>query len=93
MQDGNGACLRPDQDWPQRIPLKVIGRLGELRHDMIADLIRAQTGPQGEDESASGTNCKGAFVSYTFWVTLPDAAAELSLREQVTKLPGYVMQL
>ncbi len=87
------SCPRPVQDWPQRVPLKVMGRREELRPDMVADLIRAQLGPQGEDEGASHTNCKGAFVSYTFWVTLPDAEAELRLRERIAKLPGYALQL
>jgi len=87
------SCPRPEQSWPQRVPLKVMGRLGELRPDMVAGLILAQLGPQGDDEGAAQTTCKGAFVSYTFWVTLPDAAAEVRLREDLLKLPGYVMQL
>lgn len=87
------SCPDLEQSWPQRVPLKVLGRQGELRPDMVADLILAQLGPQGDDEGASQTNCKGAFVSYTFWITLPDAQAEVRLRESLTKLPGYVMQL
>jgi hypothetical protein len=83
----------PSQDWPQRVPLKVIGRLGELQAEMIAATVQAHLGPQGPDEGSSGTNCKGAFISYTFWVTLPEAVAEAQLREALAKLPGYVMQL
>lgn len=86
-------CPLPAQDWPQRVPLKVIGRSGELQPEMIEAAIRDRLGPQGPDEGSSSTNCKGAFISYTFWVTLPDAAAELPLREALTRLPGYVMQL
>ena len=93
MEACSRACPRPQQDWPQRVPLKVLGRLGELRPDMLSDLILAQLGPQGEDREAAGTNCRGAFVSFTFWITLPDAEAELRLRESICKLPGYVMQL
>ena len=37
--------------------------------------------------------CKGSFISYTFWVTLPDDQAESPLREAIQKLPGVVMQL
>lgn len=86
-------CPAPFQTWPQRVPLKVIGRLGELQADMVAAAIRAHLGPQGDDEAASGCNCKGAFVSHTFWVTLPDEASELPLREALTRLPGYIQQL
>lgn len=87
------SCPTPEQSWPQRVPLKVMGRMGELRPEMVADLILAQLGPQGDDQAAAQTNCKGSFVSYTFWITLPDAEAELRLRESLTKLPGYAMQL
>lgn len=86
-------CAVPDPPWPQRVPLKVIGRLGELQADMIAATILARLGPQGDDDRRTGSNCKGAFVSFTFWVTLPEAAAERPLREALARLPGYVMQL
>ena len=87
------SCPRPQQVWPQRVPLKVIGRAGELRSDLVAALILAQLGPQGPDDGPSGSNSKGAFVSFTFWVTLPEPEAEATLREAIAKLPGYVMQL
>lgn len=87
------SCPLPEQEWPQRVPLKVIGRAGELQADMIAALIARWLGPQGPDEGSAGSNCKGAFVSFTFWVTLPEAAAERPLREAICRLPGYVMQL
>jgi putative lipoic acid-binding regulatory protein len=86
-------CPRPTQEWPQRVPVKVIGRAGELGADMIAAVIVDRLGPQGLDQGSSGTNCKGAYVSFTFWVTLPEAAAELPLREAIARLPGYIMQL
>jgi hypothetical protein len=83
----------PSQEWPQRVPLKVIGRLGELSPDMIVGAILGQLGPQGPEQGTSGSNCKGAFVSYTFWVTLPDAESEAPLRAALARLPGYLMQL
>lgn len=86
-------CPLPHQEWPQRVPLKVLGRIGELHPEMIAATIRDRLGPQGPDEGTSSSNCKGPFISYTFWVTLPDADAEAPLREALTRLPGYVMQL
>ena len=86
-------CPLPTQEWPQRVPLKVIGRIGEFQAEMIAATILEHLGPQGPDEGSSGSNCKGPFISYTFWVTLPDANAEPPLREALTRLPGYVMQL
>ncbi len=79
--------------WPQRVPLKVIGRHGELRPDMIAGTVRERLGPQGPDETLSGSNCRGAYVSYTFWVTLPGPEAEGPLREALARLPGFVTQL
>jgi hypothetical protein len=87
------SCPQPSQEWPQRVPLKVLGRIGELQADMIAATITDKLGPQGPDEGSSSSNCKGAFISYTFWVTLPDPAAERPLREALARLPGYVMQL
>lgn len=81
------------QEFPQRIPLKVIGRSPELRGEMIADLIRSHLGPQVDGEQADHANCRGAYISYTFWVTLPDEHAEVPLRQAIAALPGVVMQL
>ena len=67
--------------------------MGELRSEMIAATILAHLGPQGADEGTSSSNCKGAFISFTFWVTLPQQDSETPLREALTRLPGYVMQL
>jgi putative lipoic acid-binding regulatory protein len=85
--------MNGSQEWPQRVPVKVIGRAGELQADMIAATIRERLGPQGPETGSSGSNCKGAYISFTFWVILPDAGAEAPLREAIAKLPGYVMQL
>jgi putative lipoic acid-binding regulatory protein len=87
------ACRRPEISYPFRVPMKVIGRLEELRPDMVMDLILQHLGPQAEGDENHQANCKGAFVSYTFWVTLPDDQAEKPLREAIQKLPGVVMQL
>ncbi len=73
--------------------MKVIGRLEELRPEMVLNLILQHLGPQAEGDEQHHANCKGAFISYTFWVTLPDDQAEKPLREAIQKLPGVVMQL
>ena len=87
------ACRRPEVTYPTRIPLKVIGRLEELRPDMVMELILSHLGPQPDGDSQHQANCKGAFISYTFWVTLPHGQAETPLREAIQRLPGVVMQL
>ncbi len=89
----DAACRRPEVTYPHRIPLKVIGRQEELRPDMVRELILAHLGPQPDGDSQHQANCKGAFISYTFWVTLPHGQAETPLREAIQKLPGVVMQL
>ena len=87
------APRRPEITYPARVPMKIIGRLEELRPDMVMELILAHLGPQPEGDEQHQANCKGAFISYTFWVTLPDDQAEKPLREAIQKLPGVVMQL
>lgn len=84
---------RPTPDYPARVPLKVIGRAGELQADMIAALILAHLGPQPDGDHAHQAACKGAYISYTFWITLGDETLELPLRQALERLPGYVMQL
>jgi len=84
---------RPEITYPTRIPMKIIGRQEELRPDMVMELILAHLGPQAEGDEQHQANCKGAFISYTFWVTLPDDTVETPLREAIQKLPGVVMQL
>jgi putative lipoic acid-binding regulatory protein len=87
------ACRRPEITYPFRVPMKIIGRQEELRPDMVMELILAHLGPQAEGDEQHQANCKGAFISYTFWVTLPDDKAEKPLREAIQKLPGVMMQL
>ena len=87
------ACRRPEITYPFRVPMKIIGRQEELRPEMVVELILAHLGPQPEGDEQHQSNCKGAFISYTFWVTLPDDKAETPLREAIQKLPGVVMQL
>lgn len=89
----NEACRRPEVTYPARVPMKIIGRQEELRPDMVMELIVAHLGPQPEGDERHSANCKGAFISYTFWVTLPHDQAETPLREAIQKLPGVVMQL
>jgi len=82
-----------EPDFPQRVPIKVIGRMEELRAEMVSELIVVHLGPQLNGDEQHQVNCKGAYISYTFWVTLPHAEAEKPLREAIAKLPGHVMQL
>ncbi|HJV23316.1 MAG TPA: DUF493 family protein [Holophagaceae bacterium] len=84
---------RPEVSYPARVPIKVIGHAAQLRAEMIAALILEHLGPQAEDDRAHQVACKGAFISYTFWVVLPHDQAERPLREAIAKLPGHVMQL
>nr|WP_243382566.1 hypothetical protein [Geothrix alkalitolerans] len=37
---------------------------------MVLELILAHLGPQAEGDEQHSANCKGAFISYTFWITL-----------------------
>lgn len=87
------ACRRPEITYPARVPMKIIGRVEELRPDMVMALILAHLGPQAEGDEQHQANCKGSFISYTFWITLPHDQAETPLREAIQKLPGVVMQL
>ena len=83
----------PAQTFPQRVPFKVIGRGAEMDPALVAALIRTHLGPQPEADLGHTVNQRGAFTSLTFWVTLPDAGAELPLRTAIQALPGVVMQL
>lgn len=87
------ACPRPEIEYPCRVPFKVIGKEGLLRPERVAELILQRLGPQTEQDRIPSVNRKGAYISYTFWVTLPDASAERPLREAIHALPGCVMQL
>ena len=87
------ACRRPVITYPTRVPMKIIGRQEELRPDMVMAVILAHLGPQADGDEQHSANCKGAFISYTFYITLPHDQAETPLREAIQKLPGVVMQL
>jgi putative lipoic acid-binding regulatory protein len=79
--------------FPQRVPLKIIGRGAEMDPAHMATLIHEHLGPQPEADRPHTSNQKGAYTSFTFWVTLPDERAEAPLRAALQKLPGVVMQL
>jgi putative lipoic acid-binding regulatory protein len=87
------ACLRPEITFPCRVPLKVIGKIGVLDPARVAALIQEHLGPQAEEDREPSVKQKGPYLSYTFWVTLPDEGAESPLRLAIHALPGCVMQL
>ena len=93
MEDAQDPQAQPARSYPQRIPLKVIGRGAEMDSACIAELIQAHLGPHPPEDLVPGSRQKGAFTSLTFWVTLPGPDAELPLREAIQGLPGVVMQL
>jgi putative lipoic acid-binding regulatory protein len=86
-------CARLIQEFPQRVPLKVIGRGAELDPERILALIQEHLGLQPATDCGHTANQRGAYTSLTFWVTLPDEGAELPLRQAIQALPGVVMQL
>ena len=86
-------CQRPIQAFPQRVPLKVIGRGAEMDPDRIRALIQEHLGPQPAADLGHTAHQRGAYTSLTFWVTLPGEGSELPLREAIQSLPGVVMQL
>lgn len=87
------SCSRPHVEYPTRVPLKVIGDRGTLSPETIYDLIQRHLGPQPGVDQTPTSNQKGIYISYTFWITLPNETAELPLREAIQQLPGYRMQL
>jgi len=87
------AAPTPAPDYPQRVPLKIIGRGAEMDPAAMAALIHEHLGPQPEADRPPTSNQKGAYTSFTFWVTLPHERAEAPLRAALQKLPGVVMQL
>jgi hypothetical protein len=87
------SCPRPIEDFPQRVPLKIIGRGAEMDPLRMAALILEHLGPQPAEDQAHSANQKGAYTSFTFWVTLPHGQAEAPLRAALQGLPGVVMQL
>lgn len=87
------TCPRPVQEFPQRVPFKIIGRGAEMDPVRMAGLIHEHLGPQPEADRAHTAHQKGAYTSFTFWVTLPGPEAEAPLRAALQGLPGVVMQL
>jgi len=87
------GCERPHVDYPCRIPLKVFGQESQFEPELVLDLVQQQLGPESGVELEPRANRKGKYISYTFWVTLPDEASERPIREAIAALPGYVMQL
>ena len=83
----------PLQEYPQRAPLKVIGRGAEMDAERMAAIILEHLGPQAEADRRPVTHAKGAYTCHTFWVVLPDAGAEAPLRAALHQLPGVIMQL
>jgi hypothetical protein len=78
--------------------LKIIGRATELEPERIAALIfqrlrSSSLSPGWREELQFAERPNGQWVSYTFWVTLPDEDTECPLREAIQQLPGVVMQL
>lgn len=71
----------------------MIGRGAELDPGRIADLIRDHLGPQPPADLAPHSNQRGAYTSFTFWVTLPGPGAEGPLRAAIQALAGVIMQL
>jgi putative lipoic acid-binding regulatory protein len=86
-------CARQVQEFPQRVPLKVIGRGAELDPQRIQALIQEHLGLQPEADRGHTAHQRGAYTSLTFWVTLPGEGSELPLRQAIQALPGVVMQL
>lgn len=91
-------CRRPDVIYPTCVPLKVIGRAAEMMPEAVAAAIFQHLSSAALPEPwrellRFHQHEKGPWISYTFWVTLPDEHAERPLREAIQKLPGVVMQL
>jgi hypothetical protein len=91
-------CQRPAETYPTRVPLKIIGRAAELQPEAVAALIFQQLRSipvpvAWKEEVQFAERPNGQWISYTFWVTLPDEHAERPLREAIQQLPGVVMQL
>lgn len=78
--------------------MKIIGRATVLEPERIAALVFQHlkitdplSGWQGILQFSERP--KGSWISYTFWITLPDEHTERPLREAIQRLPGVVMQL
>jgi hypothetical protein len=91
-------CQHPTVTYPTRVPMKIIGDAAKLNPEAIATLIfdhlKIAAAPSTwREELQFAERPKGAWISYTYWVTLPDEHTERPLREAIQKLPGVVMQL
>jgi hypothetical protein len=91
-------CQRPDITYPTRVPMKIIGRASVMEPESIAALVFQHLGVASplsgwREVLEFSERPKGAWISYTFWITLPDEHAERPLREAIQQLPGVVMQL
>lgn len=87
------AIPRPVVEYPCRIPIKIIGKDGELSLECLKDLILKHINSMDPSELNHSLNRRGNYISYTFWVILTDENVEFPLRQAIQKLPGYVMQL
>ena len=91
-------CPRPAETYPARVPMKIIGRAAVLDPEQVAQVIfqrlhAVQLPSDWRETLAFAARENGAWISYTFWITLPDEHAERPLREAIQRLPGVVMQL
>ncbi|HWQ09065.1 MAG TPA: hypothetical protein VN436_08160, partial [Holophaga sp.] len=79
-------------------PMKIIGRAAELDPEKIAATVfqrlhAVQLPADWREALEFAARKNGAWISYTFWITLPHEHAEKPLREAIQRLPGVVMQL
>jgi len=77
--------------YPHKAPIKIIGNEETLDPSAIQSIITDHLGEQ--EEPRWNSNAKGAYISYTFWVLLPDKDTEERLRKAIHALPGVLMQL
>jgi len=91
MRDLDPSTTALRENYPQRVPIKVIGRDGIMDYSAIVSIIQEQLGEQ--DRADWHSNRNGPYISHTFWVVLPDEHAEAPLRVAIHALPGVLMQL
>jgi hypothetical protein len=91
MSEKLSKLVTPHDSFPKRVPIKIIGQEEVLDPKAMTAIILDQLGEQ--DRAGWHTNKKGAYISYTFWVMLPNEYAEERLRKAIHALPGVVMQL
>ena len=81
---------KPHVEFPIRVPIKVIGHAAQLDPEVLERAMGEALGAQPERDH---THNHGRYVSYTFWITLPDEHAEAPLRRAIQAVPGVVTQL